>query len=114
MEDDGMYRPCVVLNSVSIERPFVKNVWAYLSKNFPGGTYYVAYQAGFSGFWAQRKLTEKGMKTIVVHPADIPTTDKERDQKNDQRDSRKIASSLRSGELRGIYIPFLFGAYRFI
>ena len=45
------------------------------------------------------------MQTIVVHPADIPTTDKERDQKNDHRDSRKISTSLRSGELKVIYVP---------
>ena len=61
-----------------------------------------AYEAGFSGFWAKRKLTELGIDTIVVHPADIPTTDKDRDQKSDQRDSRKISTSLRSGELRGV------------
>jgi hypothetical protein len=41
----------------------------------------------------------------VVNPADIPTTDKERKQKEDKRDSRKIARSLENGELQGIYIP---------
>ena len=92
-------------STVTIERPFVENVKAYLQRKFPGGRYHAAYEAGFSGFWAQRKLAEAGMDTIVVHPADIPTTDKQRDQKNDKRDSRKIAISLRSGELRGIYVP---------
>ena len=95
----------MVMNTISIERPFVDNVRDYLNKKFPGGTYYGAYEAGFSGFWAQRKLTELGIQTIVVHPADIPTTDKDRDQKDDQRDSRKISTSLRSGQLRGIYVP---------
>jgi transposase len=41
----------------------------------------------------------------VVNPADIPTTDKERVQKEDKRDSRKIARSLSSGNLTPIYIP---------
>ena len=91
--------------TVSIERPFVENVKAYLEKKFPGGKYHTAYEAGFSGFWAQRALTKAGIDAIVVHAADIPTTDKQRDQKNDKRDSRKIATSLRSGELRGIYVP---------
>lgn len=95
----------VVMNSIRIERPFVKNVHEYLVRKFPGGIYRAAYEAGFSGFWAQRRLSELGIQTIVVHPADIPTTDKERDQKNDLRDSRKISISLRSGELRGIFIP---------
>ena len=94
-----------VSNTVSIERPFVENVKAYLEKKFPGGKYHTAYEAGFSGFWAQRALTKAGIDAIVVHAADIPTTDKQRDQKNDKRDSRKISTSLRSGELRGIYVP---------
>ena len=42
---------------------------------------------------------------MVVNPADIPTTYKERVQKEDKRDSRKIARSLSSGELTPIYIP---------
>jgi len=46
-----------------------------------------------------------GVKNIVANPADIPTTDKERKQKEDKRDSRKIARSLENGELQGIYIP---------
>ena len=91
--------------TVSMERPFVENVLGYLEKNFPGGRYHAAYEAGFSGFWAQRALSKAGVDTIVVNAADIPTTNKQRDQKNDKRDSRKIATSLRSGELRGIYIP---------
>ena len=41
----------------------------------------------------------------MLNPADIPTTDKEKKQKEDTRDSRKIAKSLRSGDLEGIYIP---------
>jgi len=45
------------------------------------------------------------VKNIVANPADIPTTDKERKQKEDKRDSRKIARSLENGELQGIYIP---------
>jgi len=44
-------------------------------------------------------------KSIVVNPADIPTTDKERVNKEDKRDSRKIARSLSSGNLVPIYIP---------
>lgn len=40
-----------------------------------------------------------------MNPADIPTTNKEKVQKEDKRDSRKIAKCLRNGELEPIYIP---------
>jgi transposase len=79
----------------------------YLVKNFPGGTYYSAYEAGFCGYWIHNKLEELGINSIVVNPADIPTTDKERDQKDDTRDSQKIARSLSKGELIPIYVPSL-------
>ena len=77
----------------------------YLKKNFPGASYYSAYEASFSGFKAHRELTELGIKNIVVNPADIPTTDKERKQKEDARDSRKIAEQLAASKLEGIYVP---------
>jgi transposase len=41
----------------------------------------------------------------VVNPADIPTTNKEKVQKNDKRDSQKIAKALRNGDLVPIYVP---------
>jgi transposase len=77
----------------------------YLKTNYPGGDYYSAYEASFSGFSVHRALEKSGIKNIVVNPADIPTTDKEKKQKEDKRDSRKIARSLHNGELTGIYIP---------
>jgi transposase len=77
----------------------------YLKEHFPGGTYHTAYEAGFCGYWIHDKLVSFGIKSIVVNPADIPTTDKERVQKEDSRDSRKIARSLSSGTLTPIYIP---------
>lgn len=77
----------------------------YLEKNFPNCEYYSAYEAGFTGFSTHRKLEEYGIKNIVVNPADIPTTDKDRQQKEDKRDSRKIVSALKLGQLRAIYVP---------
>ncbi len=85
--------------------PSAKELRAYLEKNFPGGNYCSAYEAGFTGYSTHLKLEAEGIKNIVVNPADIPTTDKERKQKEDKRDSRKIAKSLRSGDLESIYIP---------
>lgn len=77
----------------------------YLHNNFPGANYFSAYEAGFSGFGLHRSLTRLGINSIVVNAADIPTTDKERQQKEDRRDSRKIVQSLRLGQLKAIHVP---------
>jgi len=77
----------------------------YLIKNFPKANYYSAYEASFSGFKIHRDLVNLGIKNMVVNPADIPTTDKERKQKEDSRDSRKIARQLSQKDLTAIYIP---------
>lgn len=52
----------------------------YLKKHFPGATYKSAYEAGFCGFWIHDELTSLGIENIVVNPADVPTTDKEKKQ----------------------------------
>lgn len=85
--------------------PNSEKLSAYLRSHFPGASYHSAYEAGFSGFWLHRELVKLGIKSIVVNPADIPTTDKERKQKEDVRDSHKIAQSLRAGQLQGIFVP---------
>lgn len=87
------------------QEPQVQLLEKYLKRNFPNATFQCAYEAGFSGFWLQQELEKKGIKCIVVNPADIPTTDKEKKQKTDKRDSKKIARSLKNGELEAIYVP---------
>ncbi len=77
----------------------------YLKKKFPGGEYHAVYEAGFSGFTSARRLQELGVNCIVIHPADVPTSQKERLQKTDKIDSRKLARALRNKELVGIHIP---------
>lgn len=77
----------------------------YLTRNYFGAKYFAAYEAGFSGFWIQEELMSLGVNCIVVNPCDIPTTDKEKKQKRDPLDSRKIARSLKNGELNAIHIP---------
>lgn len=77
----------------------------YLQRNYPGGRYKSAYEAGFSGFWIHRRLVELGIDNIVVHAADIPTSQREKNQKSDKIDSRKIARELRNGSLQGIWVP---------
>lgn len=77
----------------------------YLKRNFPGGTFHAVYEAGFSGFTSCRRLNQLGVNCIVMHPADVPTSEKERLQKTDKADSRKLARSLRNREFEAIHVP---------
>jgi len=90
---------------VRFEMPFVENLDNYAKRNYPGCRFKCAYEAGFSGFWAKRALEKLGYETLVVNPADIPTSGKDRVFKTDKRDSRKILAALRSGELEAIHCP---------
>ena len=85
--------------------PDGKAIASYLESNFPGAAYHSVYEAGFSGFWLHKELMQLGINSIVVNPADIPTTDKERRQKEDRRDSRKLAKDLHANQLKAIYVP---------
>ena len=85
--------------------PEVGTLVNYLKRNFPGASYKSVYEAGYSGFWIHDRLQEHGVQCLVVNPADVPTKDKERRSKTDRVDCRKLARSLRSGELEGIYVP---------
>jgi transposase len=76
-----------------------------LKRDYPNAEIHCAYEAGFSGFWLQRELTNAGISCIVVNAADIPQTDKERKTKTDRRDSKKIAQALEAGQLNPIFIP---------
>ena len=84
--------------------PKPEQLYPYLSRNFPNGIYHTAYEAGFCGYWIHNKFKEFGINSIVVNPGDIPTTNKEKVQKGDKRDSQKIAKALRSGDLKGIHV----------
>ena len=78
---------------------------SYLKLNFPNAIYHSVYEAGFSGLHAHYELTNLGIHNIVINPADVPTSDKERRRKTDKVDSNKLARSLRNNELKGIYTP---------
>jgi transposase len=80
----------------------------YLKKNYPGGIYHIVYEAGFCGFWAQRKFEGPDIDCVVVNPADVPVSNKEKVNKNDPIDSRKLSRELENKSLTGIYIPEIF------
>jgi transposase len=77
----------------------------HLKKNYPGGSFIIGYEAGYFGYGIQRKFESLGIKCIVLHPADIPTSDKDRDQKRDPRDSRKIAKAIKNRDVSPIWVP---------
>lgn len=77
----------------------------YLHRNFPGARYLCVYEAGYFGFWIHDELQEQGVECYVVHPADVPTKDKERRNRNDRVDARKLARNLRNDELTPLYVP---------
>lgn len=94
-----------IVHKTFSQDPDAEILYNYLKKNFPGANYYSAYEAGFCGYSVHRRLEKYGISNKVVNPADVPTKDKDKKQKEDKRDSRKIAKSLRNGDLEGIYVP---------
>lgn len=86
------------------QTPSADKLHDYLHKHFPKANYHSAYESGFSGYGNHRKLLELGIKNIVINPADVPTTGKEKAGKTDKVDSRKIAKGLRNGSLDAIHV----------
>ncbi|MHB1688767.1 MAG: IS110 family RNA-guided transposase [Ignavibacteriaceae bacterium] len=106
------WRITIRFNSIELKtlsmNPSPVELLNYLRKKYPGGTYHIVYEAGFCGFWAERKFKELGVDCIVVNPADVPTSNKEKVNKNDPIDSRKLSRELENKSLTGIYIPDIF------
>jgi len=86
-------------------RPSVAGLLQYLRTNYPSAEYKLVYEAGFCGFGYQRAFTKEGVDCIVVNPADVPTSDKDKQQKTDAVDCRKLSRLLSDHLLEGIYIP---------
>ena len=79
----------------------------YMNKNYPNGNYHSVYEAGFSGFWADRALREAGFDNMIVNPAQVPRNAQEKLRKSDAIDSSKLARELENGSLQDhkMYIP---------
>ena len=87
------------------QNPSAIELVRHLRKNYPSANYQVVYEAGFCGFSPQREFSKEEVSCIVVHPADVPTTDKEKQRKSDAVDCRKLSTSLGDKKLTGIYVP---------
>ena len=82
-----------------------EDLYQYVERTFPNYAVDLVYEAGCCGFSAARYFLNLGWNVLVVNPADVKTGDKERYQKTDALDSKNLSNQLKSGVLKGIYIP---------
>lgn len=85
--------------------PSVKLFVSYLHRHFPNANYHCVYEAGYCGYWICEQLRSVGIDCMIINPADVPTSDKEKKYKTNKVDAQKLARSLRNGELQGLYVP---------
>lgn len=82
-----------------------KVLFDFLRKHYPDGNYKAVYESGFSGFSTYYALQEFNIDCVVVHAADVPSTQYENVMKTDRIDAAKLARALKKGEiLRPVYI----------
>src|SRR6266487_3316178 len=77
----------------------------HLRSHYPGADFHCVYESCAWGFNLQRRLTAAGMECMVVHAADVSTSDKERKRKTDPVDALKLARNLESRDLKAIHVP---------
>ena len=87
------------------QKPSARELFDFLKKHYPDGEYLAVYESGFCGFSTYYSLTESGIGCIVIHAADVPTTQYEEVMKTDRIDAVKLARSLKAGLLKGNYVP---------
>ncbi len=97
--------PEIGVSRVHSQKPSAKELLDFLKKYYPDGEYHAVYESGFSGFSTYYALAEAGIDCMVIHAADVPTTQYEEVMKTDRVDAAKLAKSLKAGQLRGNYIP---------
>lgn len=86
------------------QKPSAQELLDFLKKYYPDGEYHAVYESGFSGFSTYYALQDVGIDCIIIHAADVPTTQYEETMKTDKVDAAKLVRSLKSGLLTGIYI----------
>lgn len=81
-----------------------KNVLSLIERRFSGKRIAFVYEAGPTGYGLYDDITAAGFVCLVVSPAGTPRAASER-VKTNRIDSRKLAESLRGGELHSIHVP---------
>lgn len=89
----------------TITKPTAEELHRRLQRTYPNGTFVGVYEAGFGGFGIVRDLKKYKIELHAVHPADVPHTDKERQQKSDPSDAMRLAKLARSGDYEAVYLP---------
>jgi transposase len=75
-----------------------------LNQEFDGQVLLFCYEAGPCGYDLYRRLLKLGHDCHVVAPSLIPKKPGER-IKTDKRDARKLAQTLRNGDLTAVWVP---------
>lgn len=86
------------------QKSSARELFEHLKKHYPNGNYQAVYESGFSGFSTYYALQEYGISCMVIHAADVPTTQYENVMKSDPVDSDKLAKALKAGMLKGIHV----------
>ena len=76
----------------------------YVRKHFAGQRVAFVYEAGPTGFGLHDELVRQAYTCLVAAPSKVPRAPGER-VKTNRLDSRKLAESLRGGQLQGIHVP---------
>lgn len=76
-----------------------------IDRDFAGYAVEIVYECGCFGYWAHRKFISYGWKSIVVNPADIPRRNKDKYEKTDSIDARKLSKYLQKDMLRSVTVP---------
>jgi transposase len=100
----AVYYEGLILSNVSIEGSSEALV-THLRKYYGDAYFTCVYESGPFGFSLCRSLWAAGMECMVVNPADIPGTDKERRSKTDKVDARKLATHLAARLLHPVHVP---------
>src|ERR1044072_4641366 len=65
------------------QNPSASQLALHLKTNYPSANYEGVYEDGFGHFSHQREFAKQGISCTRVHPADVPTMDKEKQRKSD-------------------------------
>jgi transposase len=77
----------------------------HLQGHYPGAAFKCVYESCAWGFTLQRQLQQAGIECIVVHAADVSSSDKERKRKIDKVDALKLARNHAAHHLTAIHVP---------
>ena len=77
------------------QKPSARELLDFLKKYYPDGEYHAVYESGFSGFSTYYALQDVGIDCIVIHAADVPTTQYEETMKTDKAAQKNHTEATR-------------------